>query len=97
MQLNPGQRDVYRQRHDAIWPELAAALRDAGISNYRIFLDEETHHLFAVLECRSDHTLDCLPEADVMQRWWSFMADLMATRPDGRPLEQPLVQMFHLA
>ena len=32
MQLNPGMEAEYRRRHDAIWPELVALLREAGVS-----------------------------------------------------------------
>ena len=31
MQLKPGMVAEYRRRHDEIWPELAQALREAGI------------------------------------------------------------------
>ena len=44
MQLNPGMEDEYRRRHDAIWPELAALLKDAGISDYSIHLDPRDRH-----------------------------------------------------
>ncbi len=50
MQLHPGQTDEYKRRHDALWPELATLLRETGISQYSIFLDEETLTLFGVLE-----------------------------------------------
>ena len=42
MRFNPGMAAEYKRRHDAIWPELVALLRDAGISDYSIRLDEET-------------------------------------------------------
>ena len=45
MVLHPGKVEEYRRRHDEIWPELAAALREAGVVEYRIFLDAGTHHL----------------------------------------------------
>ena len=35
MQLNPGMEAEYRARHDAIWPELVALLKDAGIGIIR--------------------------------------------------------------
>jgi hypothetical protein len=41
MQLKPGMREEYRARHDAIWPELVALLREAGIGDYSIFLHEQ--------------------------------------------------------
>ena len=96
MTLNEGQLDEYRRRHDEIWPELAALLRDAGISDYSIHLDADTHALFAVLWRRADHKMDSLPSSDVMQRWWAHMADIMETRPDNQPVAIPLETVFHL-
>ena len=96
MQLNPGAADEYRRRHDQIWPELAALLKDAGVSDYSIHLDPETDALFAVLWRSEDHRMDDLPSHPVMQRWWAHMADIMATGPDSAPLAEPLIPMFHL-
>lgn len=96
MQLNPGQEAEYRQRHDAIWPDLAALLREAGISDYSIHLDRETGTLFGVLWRHDDHAMDTLPAHPVMRRWWAHMADIMATNPDGSPVAVPLETVFHL-
>ncbi|WP_423209781.1 L-rhamnose mutarotase [Paracoccus yeei] len=96
MRLNPGMADEYRRRHDAIWPELVALLRDAGVRDYSILLDPETDALFAVLWRTDDHRMDDLPAHPVMRRWWAHMADIMATQPDGAPVAVPLVPMFHL-
>lgn len=96
MQLNPGMANEYRRRHDAIWPELVALLRDAGVQDYSIHLDPETDALFAVLWRTDDHRMDDLPAHPVMRRWWAHMADIMATQPDGAPVAVPLVPMFHL-
>jgi L-rhamnose mutarotase len=97
MQLNPGMEAEYIRRHDAIWPELATLLRDAGISNYSIHLDRETMTLFGYLERRDGHTMDDLPNHPVMQKWWAYMGDIMATNPDGSPVAIPLAETFHLA
>jgi L-rhamnose mutarotase len=96
MQLHPGQAEAYRQRHDALWPELAALLHEAGVRDYSIFLDPQTHLLLAVLRRTPDHRMDALPAQAVMQRWWQHMADLMRTEPDGSPWQAPLMPMFHL-
>jgi L-rhamnose mutarotase len=96
MQLKPGNIAEYRKRHDEIWPELAQLLREAGIHDYSIFLDEETLQLFAVLKLRDDNRRDELPNHPLMRRWWDYMKDLMQTHPDGRPVEWPLVRVFHL-
>lgn len=96
MKLFPGKADEYRRRHDAIWPELVDALHAAGVSDYRIFLDEETLCLFAILKRRRDHTMDGLPQTDVVRRWWATMADIMETNPDHSPVEQALAPMFYM-
>jgi L-rhamnose mutarotase len=97
MQLNPGMTAEYRRRHDEIWPELAALLREAGISDYSIWLDEDTHTLFAILRRTPDHTMATLGDSPVMRRWWDYMKDIMATQPDGTPVSKPLEKMFYLA
>ena len=95
MQLKPGMADEYRRRHDEIWPELATLLRDAGISDYRIFLDPSTGALFATLKLHPDNRRETLPEHPLMQRWWDHMADIMDVEPGNRPREWPLQPMFH--
>ena len=57
MQLKPGFENEYKKRHDEIWPELSQALSDAGISDYSIFLDEESLTLFAVQKLSADNVM----------------------------------------
>lgn len=94
MQLHSGQAAEYRNRHDPIWPDLAGALREAGISDYSIWLDPETQTLFATLTRTDDHSMDSLPDREVMQRWWQFMSDIMETDTDSSPVVVPLEKMF---
>jgi L-rhamnose mutarotase len=96
MRLKPGTTAEYRRRHDDLWPELAQALREAGIYDYSIFLDEETLCLFAVLKLHPNDRRSELTAQPVMQRWWDYMADLMEVEPGNRPREWPLLPMFHL-
>jgi L-rhamnose mutarotase len=96
MNLNPGQAAEYEKRHDEIFPELAQALKDAGVSDYSIWLDPGTNHLFGILTRSDDHTMDALPETEIMQRWWRHMADIMETHPDDVPVQVPLKRVFHL-
>ena len=96
MQLKPGVVEEYRRRHDEIWPDLAALLHDSGIRDYSIFLDEATGALFAVLRLTQDNTREILPGHPVMRRWWDDMAPLMEVEPGNKPLEWPLVPLFHL-
>jgi L-rhamnose mutarotase len=96
MHLKPGRAREYRHRHDAIWLELTGLLRATGISDYSIFLDEETNILFGVLRRSDGHTMDELPGQEIMQRWWAHMADLMETEPDNEPVSRPLSLVFHM-
>ncbi|WP_372527273.1 L-rhamnose mutarotase [Piscinibacter sp.] len=96
MQLLPGHAAEYKRRHDEISSELCTLLRDAGISDYSIFLDEETNILFAVLRRRDGHRTDELPHAEVMQRWWHSMADIMVVQADLAPVQRGLVPVFHM-
>ena len=97
MRLKPGVAAEYEKRHDALWPDLGAALKAAGISDYSIFLAPDAVTLFAVLWRSVDHTMGDLPTTPVMQRWWAAMADLMETHPDNSPKVTPLRRVFHLA
>ena len=96
MKLHPGMKAEYIKRHDEIWPELAALLREAGVSDYSIHLDEETNTLFGVLWRRDDHAMDALADHPVMRRWWAHMADIMETKPDNEPVAVALETVFHL-
>ncbi|UOQ51181.1 L-rhamnose mutarotase [Hymenobacter cellulosivorans] len=95
MQLKPGVAAEYQRRHDEIWPELTALLHAAGIRDYSIFLDQDSGRLFAVQKRRPGHTTNQLPDQEIMQRWWAYMADLMETNPDNSPVVRPLVRVFH--
>lgn len=95
MKLKPGYEAEYQRRHDAIWPELSQALRDAGVSDYSIFLDEETLTLFAVQKLADDNRAGELPSLEIVRKWWDQMADLMETHPDNSPVCIPLKEVFH--
>ncbi|NDV01357.1 L-rhamnose mutarotase [Pseudoroseicyclus tamaricis] len=91
MTLLPGQEEEYRRRHDEIWPELVALLREAGVSDYSIHLDRATLTLFGVLWRKEGHGMD-----DLMRRWWAHMADIMETNRDNSPVQRDLDCVFHL-
>jgi L-rhamnose mutarotase len=96
MKLKPGVAVEYQKRHDAIWPELAAELKAAGISDYSIFLDEETMTLFAVQKLSEPNTAAKLPQTAILRKWWEYMAPLMEVHADNSPVEGTLREVFHL-
>ena len=96
MNLFPGKAAEYRKRHDEIFPELAQVLKDAGVSDYSIWLDPEANHLFGILTRTDDHGMDALSGTEIVKRWWAFMADIMATDADNVPVQIPLKRVFLL-
>lgn len=96
MKLKPGFAAEYKRRHDEIWPELARALKQAGISDYSIYLDEETLTLFAFQKLARNNRADTLPGQAIVKKWWKYMADIMETNSDHSPLTKELKEVFHL-
>lgn len=96
MTLHAGQAAEYEKRHDEIYPELVTALKEAGVSDYSIWLDPESNHLFGILTRSDDNTLDALPQTEVVKRWWAFMRDIMDSHPDNAPVQVPLRRVFYL-
>jgi L-rhamnose mutarotase len=96
MQLFKGFEEEYKKRHDALWPELQQLLKDSGISEYSIFLDEATNELVGILKSTDPSLIDQLPKHPVMQRWWKYMKDIMESNPDNSPKSVPLKEVFYL-
>jgi L-rhamnose mutarotase len=96
MKLYPGFKEEYRKRHKEIWPELVALLKNEGIGNYSIFLDEETNSLFAYQEQSGQSSSQDLGSTEIVQKWWKYMADIMETNPDKSPVTIPLEQVFYM-
>ncbi|MCO6487585.1 MAG: L-rhamnose mutarotase [Phaeodactylibacter sp.] len=96
MKLLPGFEAEYKKRHDKIWPELERLLSDAGVSDYSIFLDEETLTLFAVQKLDDDFDETAIPSHPIVKKWWAYMADIMETNPDNSPVAVPLREVFHM-
>ena len=96
MKMFSGMKEEYKRRHDALWPELQALLKENGIAEYSIFLDEETDALFGFLKIEDPAKLDSLPENEVMKKWWTYMKDIMETNPDESPISIPLQEVFFM-
>jgi L-rhamnose mutarotase len=96
MKLYPGCKAEYKRRHDAIWPELKALLKETGVYDYTIYLDEETNILFAVQYQAGKESSQDLGSNPIVQKWWSYMKDLMETNPDFSPVSIPLEAVFHM-
>jgi L-rhamnose mutarotase len=96
MRVWPGQEEEYRRRHGAVWPEMLQALREAGCSNYSIFM--RGRDLFAYLEVADlDRMRHELAAGDASRRWEAHMAPIMeqAILPETG-FHELLPEVFHL-
>jgi L-rhamnose mutarotase len=96
MQLNEGQKKAYIERHNNIWPELKQLLKESGVSEYSIFLDEETSTLFAFQKVSGEGGSQDLGETEFVKKWWKYMADIMEVNPDNSPVTKELEEVFYL-
>jgi L-rhamnose mutarotase len=96
MYLNEGQKEEYKKRHNAFWPELHKLLKGAGVSEYSIFLDEETSILFAFQKVSGEGGSQDLGQTEIVKKWWKFMADIMKTNPDNSPVSVALEEVFYM-
>jgi L-rhamnose mutarotase len=82
----------YRERHRAVWPEMLAALREAGWTNYSLFLREDGM-LIGYCETEDFEAAQRAMEAtDVNTRWQAEMAPLFDRELSFDRLEE----VFHL-
>ena len=71
-------------------------LQDSGVSDYSIFLDEETNTLFGVQKVSGDGGSQDLGTTEIVKRWWAYMADIMETNPDNSPISTPMPEVFYM-
>ena len=96
--IRPSRLAEYRQRHAAVWPQMLDALRDAGWTNYSLFLTDDGL-LVGYLET-DDYAAaqQRMAGTEVNERWQADMApyftDLGGQAPD-RGFRR-IDEIFHL-
>ena len=95
--LLEGKKEEYIRRHDAIWPELKALLKEAGISNYSIW--NVGNDLFGYYECEKgiEYATRVQAESPIVDKWNEYMKDVMFMPLDPVTGAQPhLEEVFYL-
>jgi L-rhamnose mutarotase len=96
MYLKEGKKEEYMRRHRELWPGVAEQLKKAGISEYSIFLDEQSNVLFAVQTISSGEGSQSLGNLRIIREWWDYMSDIMQVNPDNSPVSVELEELFYL-
>jgi L-rhamnose mutarotase len=95
--IRPDRLEEYRLRHSEVWPEMRRALREAGWTNYSLFLADDGL-LVGYLETEDYAAAQQrMAETDVNARWQAemqpFFVDLGGLRPDEGFRRLP--EVFH--
>ena len=96
--VRPDRIEEYRERHRHVWPEMTTALRQAGWSNYSIFLADDGL-LVGYLETDDyQAALDRMARTGVNSRWQAEMAPFFEGPAGQRPDEgfRRITEIFHL-
>ncbi|MDQ0207394.1 L-rhamnose mutarotase [Alkalicoccobacillus murimartini] len=96
MKVYKDQYAEYKRRHDELWPEMETMLKDHGVSEYSIFLLEETGQLFAYLHVEDEEVYKQVSDTDICRKWWAYMEPLMETNEDNSPVSTDLEEVFYL-
>lgn len=90
--IKPGCKAEYIRRHDAIWPEMKAVLKEAGICNYTIFANGD--ELFGYYECEKGVAFAEKTQANspVVDRWNEYMKDILELEMDPVTGAQPKLE-----
>ena len=90
--------EEYKRRHEAVWPEMLAALAETGWHNYSLFLRPDGL-LFGYLETPDfERARQGMAGREVNARWQRDMAPYFESL-DGAAADEamaPLEEVFHL-
>ena len=91
--IKSGMKDEYIRRHDEIWPEMTALLKDAGICNYTIYCSGS--ELFGYYECEKGVAFAEKTQAGspVVDRWNEYMKDVLELEMDPETGAQPKLEV----
>ena len=75
LKVKPSMIEEYKRRHEQVWPDMLAALRDTGWHNYSLYMREDGT-LFGYLETPDFEAARAgMAKLEVNQRWQDYMAD----------------------
>lgn len=98
LRVRPERLDEYRERHRAVWPEMLAALRDAGWRNYSLYLRPDGLVVGYVEADDLAAARATMAATEVNARWQAEMAPLVTGLDGQRPDQgfELLEEIFHL-
>lgn len=99
LQVREEKMDEYVKSHEAVWPEMLAALSQTGWTNYSLFLDRRDGSLIGYLETPSLAAAKAgMEKREINAKWQAEMAQYFVALEGKRPDEGflQLEEVFHL-
>lgn len=97
LRIDPAKVEEYKARHADVWPEMLAALSQAGWTNYSLFLAADGV-MIGYLECEDfGRCLELMAATEVNAKWQASMGGFFVGL-EGAPDEgmRPLEEVLHL-
>lgn len=98
LRISTEHKNLYRELHAEIWPEMLEALHESGYRNYSMFLDE-SGLLVGYLETDDyEASARSMAQHPVQKRWNELMDPLFEPVDEARPvgMVSPLEHVFDL-
>ncbi len=101
LKVKPEMIPEYRRRHEAVWPDMLAALRRTGWHNYSLFMRDDGL-MFGYFEAAESFqaSLAGMAQEEVNTRWQESMAPFFESLAAGRGHADEnmleLQEVFHL-
>jgi len=99
LKVRPEKLEEYKTRHARVWPEMLAALRNAGWHNYSLFLQPDG---LVVGYVEADNFEQChaaMKDQPINDLWQAEMAPFFESTNGGRTADDfmlTLEEVFHL-
>jgi L-rhamnose mutarotase len=99
LKAKPDKVAEYKKHHEAVWPEMQAALRRSGWHNYTLFIRPDGL-IFGYFEAPEDFqaALDAIQKEPINEKWNEFMGPYFEKLPD-LAVDQSMLEVeeyFHL-
>ncbi len=95
-ELAPGMEEEYERRHSDVWPEVVAAIKEAGFSNYSIFRRGTEMIGYAECEPTVAAALEKLERAEATARWNEYIRAIMTRSVDEHGRLFAVREVWHL-
>jgi L-rhamnose mutarotase len=89
--LRPGAYAEYKQAHDKLWPDLAAAMADNNVSMAIYCLGEK---LILHIVAPTEEDWNKSGAEPIQAKWLEYMTTLLETNEDGEIIFESLTEAF---